>query len=420
MTEKHSSRYHCELGPSSSKRWINCPGSIAKCRGLPNKSTEFAEAGTAAHELASHCLESGFDAYRYLDWHINIHGESFRTRFVQMPPGTEPGPHMYVVTHGMAEAVQAYLDTCRDAAETIDEAAGDLMIVEQRVSISDTPEVNGTVDFAVYKANSKAVKVIDFKYGQGVGVDPRENTQAVIYALGLVNRLNNRGVDKVEITIVQPRFDPTEPVKTWVIDAIDLLDYEADILKAARRTQDPDAPLAAGDWCRFCPALATCEERERASLEIAIDQFSGGIVDPKTLTGADLADRLDKIDELKGWCEAVIAHAHEEATQGRKIPGWKLVAKRAIRKWVDEKAAADTLESFVPRGILFEEPRMKSPAEIQNLVPGKNTAARAAFLKPLVEAKSSGTVLARESDKRPAVGIDAEHQFVDLSGGGSE
>jgi len=416
MTEKHSSRYHCELGPSSSKRWMSCPGSVAKSRGLPNKSTVFAEEGTAAHELASHCLETGFDADRYRGWHINVNGESFRERFIQPAAGAEPAAHHYVVDDEMVEVVQMYLDECRSAAEGLDEGAGDMLIIEQRVIFSEHPEVNGTADFGVYIAKTKTVKIKDFKYGRGVGVDPEENSQALIYAIGLVKRMHNVGIDKVEISIVQPRFDPTNPIKTWVIDAIDLLDYEHDILEAAKRTLDPDAPLAAGDWCRFCPAIAICEERERTALAIAVDQF-GGIIEPKSLSGADLADRLEKVDELKKWCEAVIAHGHEEATQGRKIPGWKLVAKRAIRKFKDEAEAADTLESFIPRGNLFEPPKLKTPAEIEKLVPGKNKEARAKFIEPLVEKKSSGTVLARESDKRPAVGIDAEHQFVDLSGG---
>jgi hypothetical protein len=416
MTEKHSSRYHCELGPSSSKRWMECPGSIAKCRGLPNKSTIFAEEGTAAHELASHCLESGFDAARYLGWHIDVKGETFRTRFVQMPKGVEPSPHMYEVTDEMAEVVQMYLDDCRAAAEGLDEAGGDMLIIEQRVVFSDKPEINGTVDFGVYLAKTRTAKIKDFKYGRGVGVDPEENSQALIYAIGLVKRLHNVGIERVEITIVQPRFDPMNPIKTWTIDAIDLLDYETDILLAAYRTEEPDAPLHAGDWCKFCPALATCEERERASLAIAMDQF-GNMTEPTSLSGADLADRLAKVDELKGWCEAVVAHAHEEATQGRKIPGWKLVAKRAIRKWKDDADATDALELVLPRGQLFEAPKLKSPAEIEKLVPGSNKEKRAKFIEPLVERKSSGTVLAPESDKRPAVGIDAEHQFTDLSGG---
>lgn len=415
VTEKHSSRYHCELGPSSSKRWMECPGSVAKSRGLPNKSTVFAEEGTAAHELASHCLETGFDAARYLDWHIDVNGDSFRTRFVQMPKGVEPGPHMYVVNDEMVEVVQMYLDDCREAAEGLDEAAGDMLLIEQRVVFSETPEVNGTCDFGAYIAKTKTAKVKDFKYGRGVGVDPEDNSQALIYTIGLVKRLHNVGIEWVEITIVQPRFDPDNPIKTWRIPAIDLLDYETDILLSAYRTQEPDAPLHAGDWCRFCPALAVCEERERASLAIAMDQF-GNMTEPASLSGGDLADRLAKVDELKGWCEAVIAHAHEEATQGRKIPGWKLVAKRAFRKWKDETDAADTLESFVPRGALFEAPKLKSPAEIEKIVPGKNKEKRAKFLEPLVERKSSGTVLARESDKRPAVGIDAEHQFTDMTG----
>ena len=61
------------------------------------------------------------------------------------------------------------------------------------------------------------------------------------------------------------------------------------------------------------------------------------------MTGAELAKALENASILETWCRRVKEFAHAEAEHGRVPPGWKLVAKRATRKWKDEAAAAETL-----------------------------------------------------------------------------
>ncbi len=57
------------------------------------------------------------------------------------------------------------------------------------------------------------------------------------------------------------------------------------------------------------------------------------------------------------------------------------------------------------------EPELKSPAQIEPLMPGKNKVARALTLAGLIDKKASGTVLAPLSDPRPSAGSDAEQEF---------
>ena len=50
----HASRAHAVLSASAAKRWLNCPPSARLNEQFPNTSSEFAEEGTAAHELCEY------------------------------------------------------------------------------------------------------------------------------------------------------------------------------------------------------------------------------------------------------------------------------------------------------------------------------------------------------------------------------
>lgn len=53
---------HAKLSPSSAHRWMNCTGSIILEKNIADTTSEHADEGTAAHFLASECLEQGKDA----------------------------------------------------------------------------------------------------------------------------------------------------------------------------------------------------------------------------------------------------------------------------------------------------------------------------------------------------------------------
>jgi hypothetical protein len=60
---------------------------------------------------------------------------------------------------------------------------------------------------------------------------------------------------------------------------------------------------------------------------------------------------------------------------------------------------------------LYEEPSLKSPAQIRKLVPGKNDKERAAKLAPFTVKESSGHTLVSAEDKRAPVLLSAKAAF---------
>lgn len=388
---------HARLPPSASERWIACPGSIALSDGLPNESSVYAWEGTCAHTLGEQCLRNGFNADRFLGWYADDQG---------IRPKSPPGKAGVEITEEMAEAVQLYLDTCRAEVKPGDEWA-----VEERVYLND--EIYGTADFYRYRAETKHLLVADYKHGRGVSVEVQDNTQALIYAVGALNKLNNRGVAAIEVVIVQPR---NGGVKRATYTPVELLEWWAGIEQAAQRTKLPDAPLVPGDHCRFCPAAGICTALRQRSFEIAQMDFSdtGEIVttNPESYSPDELGKLLGQIDLVEVWLNRVREFAHHEATRGRCPPGWKLVQSRPVRKWKSEDEAKPALIEYGLDEKDLYDSKFKSPAGIEKVIGKKN----AGDIAHLVEKVSSKTVLAPLDDPREPYWPSAETEFGPAAG----
>lgn len=407
----HTSRKHARFSPSGSKRAIMCPGSIRMQQGIPDTSSVFADEGTAAHQLSEHCLQTKTDPDEFLGMYVNLGVPE-----AGMISDEPIGDRNFKVDDEMVDGVQVYLDTCR---EVISRSSPDLEYAfEQWVDLSNIAGMEGgTADFAAYDPVTKRLTVADLKYGRGVAVEPAENTQLLCYALGVVNRYHNRGIGAVELIVVQPRCPHSKgPVRRWETDAVTLLEFEDTLATAALATEAPDAPLKAGEWCKFCKAEAVCPAKQARVLDITKAEF-GPYDDAPTLpvVTAMSPDEIGRIlrlrHEIGSWLNRVDEFAHAEATHGRGPTGFKLVAKRATRKWQDEAGAAAAL---VDQGLtdIWTEPKLLSPAKVEPKMPGKNKVERAKALEALTVKESSGSVLAPIEDPRPAIKAGVE-EFAD-------
>jgi hypothetical protein len=110
-----------------------------------------------------------------------------------------------------------------------------------------------------------------------------------------------------------------------------------------------------------------------------------------------LGSYLANADILEDWIKDLRALAHQILDSGAPVPGYKLVAKRGTRQWVDEAKAHVELRKL---GIEpHKEPELVSPAQAEKELKKR----KLTLPDDLVVSVSSGTTLASADDPRPAV-----------------
>ena len=371
--KQHSEVKHVDAGPSSASRWIECPASVTLTRGVERKSSEYAREGTAAHAVAELMI-----AGKEIPVFIEVDGEEI------------------LINEEMIEHAQSYANF----AEMLRDGA-DIFAVERRVSLDwyydpePMPEpVAGTADLLAYKAEARELTVVDFKYGR-VDVEPT-SPQLLIYALGALDQLGEMPL-KIRLVIVQPR-SLTEPVKSHVILLSELTRWAKDVLEPAiKRIGAGDTSEKPGDHCKFCVRMAECGALHHKALETAQMTFKPAPPAPQDLTPEQISSIMDQAELISAWISKVRLHAEELLKNGAEVPGWKLVAKRGIRKWMDEDLAAAAFGEF--DGAFKTE--LISPTQMEKILKKNGVDVKA--LEPLVTKESSGTTLVKADDKREEV-----------------
>jgi hypothetical protein len=129
---------------------------------------------------------------------------------------------------------------------------------------------------------------------------------------------------------------------------------------------------------------------------------------PESLTNEQIAEILDNADVIETWLKAVREYAKEVIEAGDYIPGWKVQPKRGIRKWKDIRMVKQRLESEGLKNFLVEE--VASPAQVEKLAKKQGLQLD---LFELIDQTSSGTTLARETDKAVSATASAANDFAD-------
>ena len=367
---------HSPIGASSMYRWAECPGSVALSEGIVSESSAYAEEGTEAHELGATWLKGN-------------------------------GKTPECDDDEMLDNVRVYVDYVFGLL-----GSRCKLFVEHGFDLSDVyPGAYGTNDAAVYDGVNKILHVIDLKYGAGIYVSARNNPQLRYYALGALLELQKEGheVETVVMTIVQPRCTTIEgAARSETIDAIDLMEFAADLVMYAKRTAEPNAPLKAGDHCRFCPAIIKCPEVQNVKQLVAKSEFAKTTPAEGSVPPDELAKALKAIPILEALVKRIDAYAYQEARAGRSVPGYKLVEKRANRKWINETEVSLFLGGLkVGDDDIFEPKKVRTPAQMEKKLPSHYS-----MLEKFVTKESSGLVLVPIEDKRPAFKPDAKKEFA--------
>ena len=352
------------VGGSTAKRVINCPASVALCAKMPPRpSSEYADKGTLLHDAIALILDG------------------------KATPESVIGNEY----NGIILTQELYDDKIAPALAALDEIDPDGTMeyaVETRVSFGDLlPDVFGSTD--LLGRIGKRALVLDWKFGDGVAVEAEENYQGMFYAAAAMRTPETQwvfeGATEIEIIIVQP-----PSVKRWVTTPERIKKFERELAKAVADSKYPTAKITAGEHCRWCQAKPVCP------------QFTGAVdralkTSLQTVDAKHIGVYLKNADLLEQWITDLRALAFQMLENDIPVPGYKLVAKRATRSWVDEGKAWDALIAVgvEPSG----PPKVISPAQAEKFCKSKGVE----FPADLVVAISSGETLAEESDTRPAV-----------------
>lgn len=352
--------YHSRFSASAAHRWFYCPGSIPAIETLPvsdqDTSSEAAKEGTALHAVLEHCLKNDLNASEVKRLEYNDHGKTCTI---------EPNDEQH-------EAVQKVLDHIRSFEGAITS--------ETRVTYgyqigADPKEAFGTSD--AFILNGTTVRVYDAKFGRNY-VEPAENLQMILYAIGVVDSLEFLGekIEDIYLHIGQPRVGNMD-AEGWHMTRADLTEWIAkfrqavnDVEKATQsmpaKRNTPEFEAWAERWlvpnddaCRWCPFKPVCPSR-RKEFDAMIDaEFSPDMDDEI------LAHHLALADRMEDYIAAIRSHATDKLAKGGTVTGWKLVKGRAgNRRWASEP---DAEKALAGAGLdnAFAKPKLLSPAQAE-------------------------------------------------------
>ena len=373
---------HHRLGPSASSRWLNCPGSVKATAHIEDTATEFAAEGSVAHLVTEWVREQGKPASHFIGREVEQDGFKF------------------TIDQEMADYCQSFVDFC--------EAHPGDVFVEVKVSMDPwIPGGFGRADDVRVDQKSKTIYVTDLKYGRGVEVKAKGNSQAKLYALGVYNTLGwMYGVDEswsIVNTIYQPRIGNIS--QDDPISVADLIQWADEVVAPAAKLAASDgAPFKAGSWCKFCKINGTCSERARLMQEEHLADFA--VLKEEAQMGVEMDNEqmgriLDMAGQIRNWLSDVENAAMQRCQAGNPPVGadgaYKIVTGRSSRDWRDPVQAQSVLIDLVGEENLWVK-KMASPAQIEKVVGKKNET-----VAELVETKDGKPTLAPASDKRQAV-----------------
>ena len=345
----HSSRKHAMLSASKADRWINCTPSARLEEKVEEtgKPSKYAEEGTLAHEIAECYLRARFRI-------TPVDVTSAELRKLKKSD---------LYTEAMDEPVMAYCQYVTDQyTEALRKTKDALVLLEERLDFSAWVEQGfGTGDACIIADG--VMEIIDLKFGTGVPVFAENNAQLMLYALGALSKFEMvYDINMVKLTIVQPR---QERISSWEITPEDLYKWGEEVVKPkAALAYSGEGELQVGHWCRWCKVKALCRKMADHNLDLAKHEFK----EPELL----------------------------------KIPGYKVVEGRSIRKWTDESAVQEVLTACDYTPDQFQVVKLAGIPAIEKLLKKDFGLLVGDFV---IKAPGKPT-LVPESDKRPAMGIE--------------
>lgn len=409
-----SNHGHALLSPSSARKWLACPASLACEFGIPNESGQAAVNGTVMHLVAETVLNrviKGEDvrADTYKGVYALNEGKGPIKALVKPEKGA------VLITDDFVSQVNKYVDYCRPIID-----AAELVEVESRVNLTRVlhpgAEMNGNLLQTFGTADLVAVMPIavsaterehmlivgDLKTGRH-RVLAKENKQMMLYALGLL-RVYKRlyGITAVRLVIFQPyaggadEWDTTpEALEQFGKFASKAALKAIDAFQRGKKGLKPADFRPGNDACQWCRFAEKCSAKSRAVKEI--DPQDGACDLETEMTTEQLKAEYDKLPLMRQHIADIEKAMYAALMRGEQVEGLKLVEGRpGNRSWSDAGAVLEALGSSAD--VLLKQTIM-TPTEAEKVLDGSDFWKVA---KEFVTRKPGQPSIATADDKRPA------------------
>ena len=369
---------HALLSASGAHRWLECTPSAQLELQFPQSTSEYAEEGTAAHELCELTA-------RY--WLGEISEAEYENQRDELAKGKYYNAEMQECANDyakfVAEKTAAARETCEDAFTAL----------EVRVDFSKyVKDGFGTGDCIIVSDN--VLEIIDFKYGKGVRVEAAGNPQMKLYALGAYLEYNTLfDIDSVRMTIFQPRLSGVQ--SSDEITVKELLEWAEKYVKPrAKLAYKGEGEFAPSEEVRkFCRAKAQCKARADKNLKL-FDEAP----DILLLTPEDAGKILEQAGDIQSWLADLESLVSSTLLAGQPVEGWKMVEGRSNRRFADELKVVAAMKSAGYDESLLYERKLITLTQMEKDF-GKKAVAET--LGELIVKPQGKPTLAPAKDKRP-------------------
>jgi len=340
---------HAKLAPSASSRWMQCTQSqrLIEEHNLESKGSKAAMEGTVAHALAEVLTEDnsytfiGRSAKDALNIDSNI-----------------------LISSEMVRHISAYNNYVREHVRE-----NSMVFTEISAPLFYDTESKGTSDKAII--TGRHCDIIDLKYGKYVVVDAEENSQLIIYAISVIDYVEeflDEEINTIGLHIFQPRADN---YPRYDMTRAQLINWRAKVLEAIDEIENRPKYSVGEKQCRFCPAKAICPARAGQNMKIVSEEFKILDEEPKKpLTIDQMASIVAQGDEIRAWLKDMYNHLFEAAHNGTKVPNFHLKWGSQTRKWKDEEEAKKFLLQHFKLDDIINETLITAPGS-DRLVKGK-------------------------------------------------
>lgn len=410
---------HSVFSPSGSPMWLGCSGSLIPNLFAQDDSGEDAAYGTVGHMVGELWLKTGMRPSHLVG----------TKQFVQ---AGEWG-YLIEIDDAMLAHVKMYVDWCKNLPGS--------HFTETRVDFSQLtpiPNQGGTADHAA--CTWQRMVITDLKMGKGVRVYAKENSQALLYALGFFYAWDwLYDFQEIVVRIAQPRLDIYDE---WTVDRAYLLKFAEYVRERAAAAWVQNAPRTpSAKACQWCRVQATCAAKAKAVIDLSegvfpdlddmtvtadqMSDFRDSLVDQEAPNVASIATlttyEMEKLLEWRGTVERFFKKVAEELEQrarnGVPLKLHKTVEGRSFRVFRNKQ---DTVKRLVALGLKREKllvEELASPAKVEELLKAEGYKVREIdeLLEPLVFKPPGKATLAPMKDSRPALGDKTDGVFGDLT-----